>query len=333
MYYRWLDRWDERRTRRRDDVKKVADLVLAPELAFPEKEVVTDIGAFCEIAERAASASDEFFNAPSALPDETWDRQFLRFPSDIRTETTENNLVHAQLTRSKRRDHALLVFHHWNASSRNAQLSRFFSRRGISVFEMALPYHFERSRPSSTYADHMLSPNLGMTIQSFRQAVVDGRQLIRILQRAGYEKVSVLGISLGSWVAGLVAAHEPAVKKTSLLLTAGDLAEMVWTGGATRHIRASLEGRIELSDLQRAWAPLNLENHAAELARPDLDVQIVLAKRDRVVLPALSERLVHRLEGAGSTPDVERLNCGHYSLTLPPYIIFTGMRVSRFLNR
>lgn len=333
MYYSWLDRWDERRTRRRDNDKTVTELVFDPELAFPAITGVTGTRAFCEAAERAALASDAFFGLADDLPEANWDDRFLRFPSSISTGIVENDMVHALVTQAKTSDHAVLVFHHWNASSHNAQLARFFARRGISVFEMAMPYHLERSRPGATHADHMLSPNLGRTIQSIRQAVVDGRQLIRIVQRAGYRKVSVLGISLGSWVAGLIAAHDSAVEKASLFLTAGDLAEMVWTGGATRHIRASLEGRIGLAELRRAWAPLNLENHAVRLARRELDLQLVLARRDRVVLPALSERLVQRLEGAGAAPNVIRLNCGHYSLTLPPYIISTGMNASGFLRR
>ena len=196
-----------------------------------------------------------------------------------------------------------------------------------------MPYHLERSRPASSHADYMLSPNLGRTIQSMRQAVLDGRKLIRILKNAGFDKVSVLGLSLGSWVAGLIAGHDPAVGRAALFLAAGSLADMVWAGSATRHIRASLQGNIELAELRSAWGPLSLESYTDRLARPGLALQIVLAKRDTVVLPELSERLIARLKGAGAEPRVLDLNCGHYSLSLPPYIVRAGSSVSRFLNR
>ncbi|TIP22182.1 MAG: dienelactone hydrolase-related enzyme, partial [Mesorhizobium sp.] len=120
-------------------------------------------------------------------------------------------------------------------------------------------------------------------------------KLIRWLKSEGYREISVLGMSLGSWVAAIVAAHDLAVSKASLFLTAGSLADMVWTGRATRSIRDSLEPEIELTDLRRAWGPLNLENYAHSLARPGLDLQLVLAKRDKVVLPELSERFMQRL--------------------------------------
>ncbi len=131
--------------------------------------------------------------------------------------------------------------------------AKFFSKRGITVVEIAMPYHFERSRPGSAHADYMLSPNFGRTIQSIRQAVWDARKLIRWLKSEGYEDVSVLGMSLGSWGAGLVAAHDLAVSKASLFMTAGSLADMVWSGRATRAIRHSLAPDIQLTYLRRVW--------------------------------------------------------------------------------
>ena len=88
---------------------------------------------------------------------------------------------------------------------------------------------------------------------------------------------------------------------------------------------------VELSDLQRAWGPINQENYAGNLARPDLDLQVVLAKRDRVVLPQLSQRFMQTLQNAGGGPDILELNCGHYSLALPPNILFAGLRLKRLL--
>ena len=332
MYHSWLDRWDERRAQRGDEVKKTTDYVLDAELAFPGAKKVASIEGFCDLADRAVE-DPTFFDEPSGN-DLGFERQseWVKFPSGISTDTEENNTVWAKITESGSLDQALVVFHHWNASARQRQIASFFSRRGVTVVEIAMPYHFERSRPSSSHADYILSPNLGRTIQSVRQAVWDGRRLIRWLKSEGYGEISVLGMSLGSWVAGLVAAHDPAVSKASLFLTAGSLADMVWTGRATRLIRESLEPEIELPDLRRAWAPINLENYAHRLARPDLDLQVVLAKRDKVVLPELSERFVARLKDAGARPDILELNCGHYSLALPPHIVWAGLSLRRLLQ-
>src|SRR5690606_11353176 len=133
-------------------------------------------------------------------------------------------------TENRASDKALVMFHHWNASGYNRQIASFFAKRGITVAGIAMPYHLQRSRPGSHYADYMLSPNLGRTIQAIRQAVWDGQRLITWLKNQGYREISVLGMSLGSWVAGLVAAHDTNVSKVSLFLTAGSLADMVWAG-------------------------------------------------------------------------------------------------------
>lgn len=68
------------------------------------------------------------------------------------------------------------------------------------------------------------------------------------------------------------------------------------------------------------------------LARPDLDLHVVLAKRDKVVLPELSERFMQRLKDAGAKPKILKLNCGHYSLAVPPYILLAGLSAKRFLS-
>jgi len=332
VYHRWLDRWDERRAQRGEEGKKTTAFILDADRAFPGEKNVESIGEFCALADQAGAVST-FFDEPEG-DDAGFERQgeWLRFPSDIRTDVVENNVVWAKITDSGCFDQALVIFHHWNASSWNRQIANFFSKRGITVVEIAMPYHFHRSRPGSQHADYMLSANLGRTIQSFRQAVLDGRKLSRWLKREGYRDISVLGMSLGSWVAGLIAAHDTAVSKASLFLTAGSLADMVWTGRATRAIRASLEPKIDLADLRRAWGPLNLENYAHRLARPDLPLHLVLARRDKVVLPEVSARFLQKLKDSGARPGVLELDCGHYSLAIPPYILLAGLSLKRFLS-
>lgn len=333
MYHSWLDRWDERRARRGDEGKQATALVLDAERAFPGAAKGASIEEFCRLADRA-TADPAFFDEPSGST-QGFQRHngWLKFPSGISTDIEENNVVWTKITEGGSFDQVLVVFHHWNATARNRQIAKYFSRRGITVVEVAMPYHFERRRPGSVHADYMLSPNIGRTIQSMRQAVWDGRKLIRWLRSEGYREISVLGMSLGSWVAGIIAAHDSAVSKASLFLTAGSLADMVWTGRATRSIRDSLEPEIDLTDLRKAWCPLNMENYAHRLARRDLVLHVVLAKRDRVVLPELSERFMQRLKDAGASPTILELNCGHYTLGMPPYILLAGLSLRRFLSR
>lgn len=334
MLNKWLDGYDNRRAERGNEVKEKTAFVLDAQLAFQGGETdVSGIDDFCRCAVSAA-ADSSFFEIPAADNlNFTWEHDWIEFQSSVATEVSENNIVRSLVTGGKRKDHALIVFHHWNARKSYGRVAKLISQRGVDVFQMAMPYHFERSRPNSLYADYMLSPSLGRTIQSVRQAVLDGRKLIRVLEASGYKRISVLGISLGSWVAGLVAANDPAVRTASLYLTAGSLANMVWTGRATEHIRSSLAGHIDVAQLSKAWLPLNLENYAPQLARADLQLQIVAAQRDTVVPPDLANALITKLRQAGARPDVLELNCGHYSFSLPPYILRAGLGTLRLLAR
>ena len=331
MYYNWLDRWDERRAQRGEEWKLKTNFALGGELAFPGTDPNTTLSEFCDLADQAVT--DAAYFAEPMGGNNVFDRRgdWLRFRSDITTDVEENNVVVAKITEGGSLDRALVVFHHWNATSWNNQLAKFFARRGITVVEIAMPYHFNRKRPGSRYADFMLSANLGRTLQSMRQGVLDGRRLIWWLKKEGYREISLLGMSLGSWVAGLIAAHDRSVSKASLFLTAGSLADMVWTGRATRSIRESFEDAISLSGLRRAWAPLNLENYTSRLSRPDLNLHVVLAKRDKVVLSDLSTSLTTGLGQTGATPIVLKLNCGHYSLGRPPFIFLAGWSLNKFI--
>lgn len=55
MYHKWLDRWDERRIWRGDDLKRTTELALDAELAFPAAKGVTDLGAFCARSEQVTA--------------------------------------------------------------------------------------------------------------------------------------------------------------------------------------------------------------------------------------------------------------------------------------
>ena len=50
-------------------------------------------------------------------------------------------------------------------------------------------------------------------------------------------------------------------------------------------------------------------------------------------LPALSRHLTASLKTAGATPGILKLNCGHYSLSRPPNLIWARLSVLRLLSR
>jgi len=78
----------------------------------------------------------------------------------------------------------VVVLPHWSAPTwAYYGFIRHFARLGLTAVEVALPYHGERTPEGSLIADHFLSANLGRTIRSVRQAVVDTKDIVTWLRQ------------------------------------------------------------------------------------------------------------------------------------------------------
>src|SRR5205085_1862741 len=88
--------------------------------------------------------------------------------------------------------------------------------------------------------DFLVSPNVGRTLQSMRQAVLDTRAAVRWLSAQGYERIGIVGTSIGSCVAFLTFIHEPLVCVGVFNHVSGYVADVVWHGPSARHAMAAL---------------------------------------------------------------------------------------------
>ena len=147
LLHRALDRWDEGRARRGDATKEATSLVLGAKLAFPGSSGIKSITDFCALADRAAADPGYFAEPDGRLTSVRWDGRWIKFRSSLRTGVEANDLVVVKVTERLPSDRVLVVFHHWNAETRYAHLARILAWHGITVAEMALPYHLERRRP------------------------------------------------------------------------------------------------------------------------------------------------------------------------------------------
>src|SRR5690606_20997295 len=95
-------------------------------------------------------------------------------------------------------------------------LARLLARMGISALRISLPYHDSRMPPHLTRADYIVSSNIARTVQVCRQAVLDARRAIDWLSQQGFERIGILGTSLGSCLSMLTTAHEPRIHAQAL---------------------------------------------------------------------------------------------------------------------
>src|SRR5258705_5810962 len=128
---------------------------------------------------------------------------------------------------------------------------------GMSPLRLSLPYHHRRMPPELHRADYIVSSNVVRTVQVCRQAVLDARRAIAWLASQGYERIGILGTSLGSCLALLTTAHEPLVRAEALNHISPYFADVVWRGLSTEHVRQGLDGHVDLDTLRQAWKPIN----------------------------------------------------------------------------
>lgn len=279
--------------------------------------------------------TEAFFTPPPAADHELRDGT-LRFPSALATPHVENNTVVAQWfpadTNRRGRRRAVLVMPQWNSDAQgHIGLARLFSRFGISALRLSLPYHDARMPRELTRADYIVSSNIARTVQVCRQAVLDARRAIAWLAARGFERIGIVGTSLGSCLAMLTAAHEPLVRAQALNHVSPWFADVVWRGLSTRHVRYGLDGHIDLERLRRLWRPISPWSYLDRVR--STRTLLVYARYDLTFPVDLSRTLVEEFRRRGLPHEVAVLPCGHYSTGSVPFKFLDGYVLTRFLLR
>ena len=293
-----------------------------------------------------------FFDTP---PTSDYDfdaaRGELRFSSALTTPHPENNRVlarwfpayaslrrrrttFARLRRGKPADpgRAVVVLPQWNSNADgHIGLSRLLARCGVSALRLSLPYHDTRMPPELTRADYIVSANIARTVQVCRQAVMDARRAVAWLALQGYERIGILGTSLGSCLALLTSAHEPRIRAQALNHVSPWFADVVWRGLSTRHVRESLDGHITLDELRDVWRPINPWSYLDRIQ--DTRTLLVYARYDLTFPVDLSRVIVDEFATRRLPHEVAVLPCGHYSTGVAPFSYLDAYVLVRFLRR
>lgn len=284
-----------------------------------------------DLVHGAVAEPEAFFAGP--MPEPRRHGAMLMFESPS-PRGGPNTLARALLHESASRERAVVLLPYWNARREAcAPFGRLLARFGIACLQLSLPYHDERATPDVGFARELACENLGLTVASNRQAVRDARVAVAWLERQGYRRIGVVGVSIGASIASIVAAIDERVRAAALILMADDFADAVWTGSATRHVRASLEQRFTPAQVRGAWSIISPGTHAARLARRLDRLLIVSGEIDTVFLPELTQRYVERLRGHGLDPTWARYGCGHYTLAHPFYAGRAFLRTLVHLRR
>jgi hypothetical protein len=287
-----------------------------------------------EFAAATVERSDEFFSAPPTS-DYSLEGDALRFPSAIITPHAENNTVVGRVfpadpRRAGPRRRAVVVLPQWNADSEgHVGLCQLFARFGVTSVRLSMPYHDARRPKDLERADFIVSPNIGQTLQVNRQAVLDARRIVDWLDREGFDSIGIVGTSLGSCLSMLTMAHEPRLKAGAFNHVSPYFADVVWSGLSTAHVRAGLEGHVDIERLRRMWMPISPWPYVERVR--GRSVLLIYARYDLTFPVPLSKKFVDRFRQLEIPHQTAVLPCGHYTTGKSPFKFIDGYHLTRFL--
>lgn len=283
----------------------------------------------------AIDDSDQFFGYERP-EDFSLSGNLLTFHSPVETPYPENNLVRAQWfpARGDSKKRAVVLLPHWNAPANGHNtLCRGLAYLGISTLRISLPYHDYRMPAELERADYAVSANLCRTMDAARQAVIDVRCCFDWLEMQGFERLGIVGTSLGSAYACLVSAHDPRVSVNVFNHCSTYVADVVWTGLSTQHVRKGLESHIDLDRLREVWLAVSPISYMEKFAAKKHKSLFIYTAYDTTFLPRLSRDILAKVREHGVDHKAVVLPCGHYTLGESPFKFIAGYHICSFLKR
>jgi hypothetical protein len=256
----------------------------------------------------------------------------LTFTSAVESPWAENNLVHARLFAVSGSGPAVVVLPQWNARwDVQVNICRWLNRMGITALRLSMPYHDRRMIPGHERADNLVGPNIGLTLQANRQAVLDTRRCLLWLAQQGYGKLGLVGTSIGSAVGFVTMAHEPLVRAGAFLHVSTYFADVVRTGMNTTHVWEGLRGSVSADELRRYWSPISPFPYVQRMRGSTQKMLMVAGEYDPTFWPEFSASIIREVRGAGVQADTLLMPCGHYSLELKPFSYPAALKMGMFL--
>ena len=294
-------------------------------------------------AEGVLERSEDYYALQPAITDYHLAGNLLTWTSAVETPSPENNTARARFfpapsrRRSKGESHpAVIVLPQWNADSEShVDLCRILNRLGIAALRLTLPYHEARRPAELERADYLVCSNIGRTIQSMRQAVLDTRAAVNwMVEHGGFDRIGILGTSIGSCTAFLAFAHDERINVGVFNHVSGYFADVVWRGISTQHVRKGFGDSVTLEELRQYWLPISplpfIHRLLKQSPRP---MRFIAARYDLTFPVDLSRQVIEETRRLGIPLDVAWLPCGHYTSGERPWVYWDGWKMASFFKR
>jgi pimeloyl-ACP methyl ester carboxylesterase len=163
--------------------------------------------------------------------------------------------------------------------------------------------------------------------------VIDTRACVDWLIQQGYDRVGILGTSIGSCVGFIAAAHDPRVKVGIFNHVSMYFSDVVWTGLSTQYVRQGFSGNVSQDELRRYWSVISPASYLDRLAGRNMPALLVWARYDSTFLPEYSLQVLEHFRTKGLRHEVYELPCGHYTTGQFPFKVMDGLAMCRFAAR
>ena len=234
-------------------------------------------------------------------------RHTLRFP--------ESNLAVGRLYRNRQAGDApvVLISHGWahrNMKTVEYLYVRPFLRQGFSVAFLAHPMHFERTPRGSYSGELLVSADVVLTVEAFRQGVADMIGAAAWLRSIGHGRIGLVGYSLGGYLAGIAAAVRDDWAFVVLGGTGDSPVSPILDTRLGTNVREDLSAcrMLDRERLGRSWKIIS--PGALRPRVPRDRILLVAGRYDRIMLP----ESVLRLWNAWQRPRLQWMNRGHYTM-------------------
>lgn len=292
-----------------------------------------------QYAAGAMAHSEEFYALPE-INDFRLVLDQLTWSSAIKTPDAENNVAHARYfpakpEKARRPRTAVVVLPQWNAQpDSHVEACRIFNFIGMSALRLTLPYHDQRRPAGLERADHLVSTNIGRTLQSMRQAVLDTRAAVRWLKQQGYERIGILGTSVGSCIAFLAFAHDSDINAGTFNHVSGHVADVVFRGVSTQHVRAGFGDEVGVDELRQYWAPISPVPFIPRVSKmKQRPIRFLCARYDLTFPIDLSLEAIAVAKEHNVPIDVVWFSCGHYTLASMPWKAIDAWKIATFMRK
>jgi len=198
---------------------------------------------------------------------------------------------------------------------------------------MTMAYHAERKPAETARADYHVSSNVGRTIHAGRQSAVDVRACVDWLASRGYQRLGILGTSLGSCVAFLATAHDTRIRTGIFNHVSMHFADVVWTGLSTQNVSQAFNGNVSQEELRKYWSVISPASYLQRFKGRDLKTLLIWASHDSTFLPVYSRQVLDSFRDLKLPHTVFNLPCGHYTTGQFPFNLLDGLVMCRFAAR